>query len=368
MDKINKLAALLAVISSLIVFHAVVFGDVVHPLLSPNTGGGNDLLPLAFYSPETKVGAGLTAIHFFRTAAALDEPRLSNMRMTAVFTQSDEVVVSCVPEIYLGEKYLLKGSISYLDYVDKYFGVGDATAANASENYTSRDAILLLNFQRELVKGVYAGLVYHFRDTRIVSVTNDGLPVQEIVPGSSDGVVSGMGVTASFDSRDNNMFPSRGVYCSATLLDYGRQFRSDYEFTKCEIDLRSYFPVFTSHVIALQNYVKFVNGNAPFQDLPMVGGPNMMRGYYLGRFRDRDLAASQAEYRLPLWRRLSCAEFAGVAATEDRFEDLSFKDLKTTYGFGLRYLVDASKKVNARLDFGFADDSSGVYLTLLEAF
>ena len=31
--------------------------------------------------------------------------------------------------------------------------------------------------------------------------------------------------------------------------------------------------------------------------LAMMGGESMMRGYYLGRFRDKNMLATQAEYR-----------------------------------------------------------------------
>jgi len=48
--------------------------------------------------------------------------------------------------------------------------------------------------------------------------------------------------------------------------------------------------------------------------------------------------------------------------------DISFSNLKYSYGFGLRFLFNRQERINLRADFGFGRDTRGVYFGLEEAF
>jgi hypothetical protein len=49
-------------------------------------------------------------------------------------------------------------------------------------------------------------------------------------------------------------------------------------------------------------------------------------------------------------------------------EAFELSEAKPSGGFGVRYLYNADEGINIRLDFGFAEDSSGFYITAGEAF
>ena len=49
----------------------------------------------------------------------------------------------------------------------------------------------------------------------------------------------------------------------------------------------------------------------------------------------------------------------------DLFE---LKGAKPFGGFGLRYVFSTEERINVRLDFGFAENNSGFYITAGEAF
>jgi outer membrane protein assembly factor BamA len=122
-------------------------------------------------------------------------------------------------------------------------------------------------------------------------------------------------------------------------------------------------------VIALQTYDVFISGEAPFQMLGMLGGSYWMRGYYLGRYRDRNMITAQVEYRFPVWWRFGAVGFAGagdVASDAGKFRADRFKH---SVGCGVRFMFDTRERINARLDFGFgSDDNAGIYAMVLEAF
>lgn len=93
-----------------------------------------------------------------------------------------------------------------------------------------------------------------------------------------------------------------------------------------------------------------------------------MRGYYEGFHRDKQMLGWQMEYRSPTWWRFSMVAFAGNAVVAPSVDDFLWRDIRTTAGMGLRFLADKKRNVNIRLDVGFSRETSGVYLTLGEAF
>ena len=94
----------------------------------------------------------------------------------------------------------------------------------------------------------------------------------------------------------------------------------------------------------------------------------MMRGYYEGRYRDNNYLALQVEYRQYFWKRFGFVVFTSVGDVAERVTSFSLRNLKETYGFGLRFLFDEKQKINLRMDIGFGVGTSGVYFGMEEAF
>ena len=73
---------------------------------------------------------------------------------------------------------------------------------------------------------------------------------------------------------------------------------SDYNLNTFLSDNRFYIPIRENNVLAFQFLGQFTSGNPPFNLLSLMGGESLMRGYYLGRYRDKHMIASQIEYRI----------------------------------------------------------------------
>ena len=94
-----------------------------------------------------------------------------------------------------------------------------------------------------------------------------------------------------------------------------------------------------------------------------------MRGYFQGRFRDKNMAAVQAEFRLPLSARFGMVLFGSAGNVGESPRDLGENDLLTAVGGGLRYRLSKVEAINFRVDLAWGEDgSSGVYFTIREAF
>jgi outer membrane protein assembly factor BamA len=114
-------------------------------------------------------------------------------------------------------------------------------------------------------------------------------------------------------------------------------------------------------------------GEVPFNQLSQMGGKNMMRGYFRGRFRDQNQIAAQVEYRfLPLKlgfsKRLGATVFGGVGDVFEDWNQLSIKDIKWSAGVGARFLLFQQKDVYLRVDYAITPDENGFYIGVGEAF
>jgi len=114
-----------------------------------------------------------------------------------------------------------------------------------------------------------------------------------------------------------------------------------------------------------------MSGDPPFQSLSLLGDSgkqNLMRGYYRGRYRDKNIIVFQTEYRIPLWWRFGAVAFIGVGNVASAFDMFKIKTVKYSYGAGLRFQLDDKEKINLRIDIGFGKETSGFYFTIGEAF
>jgi hypothetical protein len=94
-----------------------------------------------------------------------------------------------------------------------------------------------------------------------------------------------------------------------------------------------------------------------------------MRGYFEGRYRDNIFATAQLEYRQYFWWRLSFVVFAGIGEVAPDLLSFRLRELKPSYGAGLRFLFNKEQRVNLRVDLGFGEDgNSGIYFGIEEAF
>ncbi len=188
------------------------------------------------------------------------------------------------------------------------------------------------------------------------------------MPGSEDGWAIRASLSIARDTRENIIYPTSGgnYQFGASLSD--RFFGSDYDFTSLSLDLRQYVSVFPSQVFALWGLGIVSTGTHPFDQLPQLGGESLLRGYFAGRYRDRDLMAVQAECRVRAWWRFGVVGFAGAGQVSHELSGLRLDEFWTAAGFGIRFLLFRDEGLNLRADWAFGQNSSGFYLGIGEAF
>jgi outer membrane protein assembly factor BamA len=179
--------------------------------------------------------------------------------------------------------------------------------------------------------------------------------------------VVGVGPCFARDSRDDSNFPRRGSQSSFGVTAYRSAWFSDYQFVEIDLDHRMFLPLPANSVLVLQGFGEATIGEPPIELLPALGGPERLRGYFQGRYRDKVYAMTQVEWRVPLFWRFGGAVFAAAGDVLPDLAHLGDLRVKSAGGIGLRLNVGQTQPVNIRLDGAIAPGSTAVYLAIGEA-
>ena len=182
----------------------------------------------------------------------------------------------------------------------------------------------------------------------------------------------GLGLAVVYDTRKNVLNVRRGAFLEVGELFYRRGFGSDFDYRAIVVDGRLYRPLGRpNRILAMQVYGTFQRGTVPFYSLALLGGESLLRGYYLGRYRDKTLLNTQAEVRwLPFGfsRRFGGNIFAGLGTVAPRLAEVQARNMRWVAGGGIQFLLLSSKDVYLRGDLGFTNEGTGLYFSLGQAF
>lgn len=339
------------------------------PIKSPAKIRHTLVLPIIARSIETGWSFGLASASTYHLTPNDTAIRTSNEQALAIYTTRAQLVLAINGSIYFpGERYILNHQFSYSSFPDKFWGLGKQTGDSSKESYKFKQYYVYLHPQRRIGPSLFLGAIYEFQRAFDVQYTPGGLFDKEQIVGRDGYHVSGLGLSITYDTRNNAFSPNRGTMLQFYFDHFMPILGSDYQYTNYVLDFRRFIRITGQQVLALQAYGFFNAGQVPLRSLAYLGGANSMRGYYAGRFRDKNEAVIQAEYRVPLFWRLGAVGFGGVGNVGPEIKDLNFQDCKFSYGGGLRVALNKTEKLNLRLDYGLAKVSRGFYLQLGEAF
>ncbi len=325
--------------------------------------------PFVYYTPETETAFGATVGYYFRTAQDSTRDWPSSLAPVVIYTQKKQFITALGGDVYLsGGRYHLVAGISYLRFPNTFWGVGNEAPDSAEEDFTARSLAVGAVLQQRVAPDWYAGFALGLAHRVLTEVERGGLLATHAVPGTADGWVIGAGVQVDRDTRDSNVYPTRGSFLRFAASRNDARLGSDYDFSAFTLDMRRYLPLGPWQVLALRAVGLGTTGTPPFDLLPALGGDTLLRGYFAGRYRDRDLLAFQAEARTPCWRRLGAVAFLAAGQVARDPQELSAGAFHAAGGFGLRFLLSRDEHLNLRADWGVGQGDTGFYLGIGEIF
>lgn len=330
-------------------------------------------LPNIGYSPDTKLVLGAFMLAQFKPKRAGEETRPSNLMASAAFTFEKQTSIETYYNIiFPQEKWLWNGATFFQRWPIRYWGVGPDTQVEDEITIDYRNIAFEQSLYRSINNAIYIGPKVHFRhmyDVNYESDDNEPLDAPNVTGGEGSTNL-GIGLGGTWDKRNSILTPTENHYVEFSALFYSPNWLGDFSFQTYTLDVRKYFDFDTQGktVLAFQSISKLNKGEVPFRDMSLLGGSKMMRGYIEGRFRDKVGLQIQTEYRQMIKGRFGMVLFAATGNVAPNLSDLEMSKTKWTLGTGLRYNINKVDPTFIRIDYGFGKDTSGLYLTLGEAF
>ncbi len=332
------------------------------------------LFPTASFSPETNVELGINGLYVYK-AKERKENRLSEITGFTFYTLKNQYGLNLDHAIYTDhDKYFLLGEFKVKSFPLKYYGIGSHAKPKELAIVNGIDFILKERILRRLGESVFTGLELGFVNLSKVTLDNNiinSFENQDEIIGLNGSTNVSVGWGFIYNNIHNILNARHGVYSEWAFLHSNKVWGSDYTFTNFFADNRFYHSVSERNVLAAQLFTRVGVGDVPFNQLSLMGGDRMMRGYYLGRFRDKTMIASQVEYRMlpfSFLKRWGMAFFLATANVSPSVKDVSLSGFKVAGGSGLRFLIFPKKDIFARIDVAFTDEGSAFYVRIGEVF
>ncbi|WP_026756048.1 BamA/TamA family outer membrane protein [Sediminibacter sp. Hel_I_10] len=329
--------------------------------------------PVVSYSPETDFGFGIGAKYLFKFNGSGEETRVSNMPMTLQYTLNQQFFLYSGFEVFTNqEEWVIEGNLLFQNYPRLYYGIGSDTPDSAEEQYDYYQFLLEPIFLKQLFhRYLFIGAGFRYNHIYKTEFDPEGLIAQEAINGFDGSTSVGAEVAMLYDSRSNILNAQNGWYLEFTHGIYGKVLGGTNSFNLTRFDLRHYIDVSKKNndIIGVQVLGRFSRADLPFSEYAFFGSSEIMRGYQEGRFVDRDLLATQVEYRKNFEdTRWGLVGFIGTGDVYHNVNQFQFKNLKPNYGVGARFMIDKQENLNLRFDLGFGKGTNGFYLGISEAF
>lgn len=336
------------------------------------------VLPLVFRSPETKWAFGVSSSISFKTSHKNDSlTRTSTIQVLGMYTlrnQNVEVIDATI--FFPKEEYILTCQISHSFYPDRYWGIGQSSSDIPKpksgpdiRDYSFEQLYFYPHIKKKIAKDIFIGALYEFQKVYHIQSNKESLFDTAQVFGKTDHIMSGLGSSISYDTRNSSYWPTKGLLIQGTFTYFNSYLGSTYNDLKTTVDVRYFKKLFRNTVVAAQLYNYTNTGQPPIRELAMLGGPGNMRGLYQGRFRDNNMTTLIAEYRIPVWKRFSAVVFGGIGNVYRKISELVNNTPKHSFGGGIRFALLPKEKLNIRVDYGYYNQNNqGFYFTVGECF
>lgn len=336
-------------------------GPGVTPLLAPipfkNTqvGWGLALMAGAIhrFDPDTTVKPSIGAVGGFYT----ENGSWGLMAMEMARLQRDT--------------WRLRGMAGHMSFRYDFYGVGEAAGEAGISVPLQQDFDLGYgSFVRRIVPGFYAGPTLLWMHTKVglrdpSQAGSAPLPEDDT---SADLVAPGL--EGELDTRDNDYWPESGSFGKLKASFFSEGLGSSLAFQHYMAGWSWYGRMPAPRLVLATNVnAAAAAGDVPFYALPSIGsGRFALRGYTMGRYRDRVMAAGQAELRYRFQGRLGAVVFGGFGLVAPDASGIFDAQLLPAGGLGARYRLVEKFPLHMRLDLAWGRDETLFYFSVGEAF
>lgn len=332
------------------------------------------IYPVFGYQPETKFAFGVISFIVYDSDGEEHDEyyRPSTISPYFLYTLNNQMLIAIDFDLFFKNGYFLDVKPRFYKYPDFFYGIGNSNNIDQEEIYINEFLRVDGRFMKFINKNLSLGLRYDIQNNRLYDFEEDGQLIRGDIFGTEGGLNIALGPTAQIDSRDNILYPSRGIFARAEISFYATAFGGDFNYTNFILDFRKYLSIKNEkNILAFQAAGNFTSGDeVPFYKLQKVGGDARLRGIENSNlYLDKQSFWVQAEYRRKLFWRFGGVAFAGFGDVAPGLDEFRFNELKYVAGLGGRFQAMKDEKLNIRLDAGIGRGGQyAFYLSIKEAF
>ena len=336
------------------------------------------------YTPEASFGVGGAVLASFRMNKQDTISQRSFLPAGLNLSINGTIVVAGAGTFFFNEnRFRIYMNYGYRNEPSHYYGKGFEKAENlergdSTTRFHRSYFQLYPRFVWEVRPHFYLGGLFDLNYTKVSDVN----PVMEEDPYFQQFKRKyfnvGIGGLIQYDTRDDVATPTRGMLLGANFKLFGKYWGGAYNYEIIELEYRQFKNVFRPRsTLAWIAKSQIGLGDIPFTELPTFGSPFDLRGYYMGKYRDKSMAYGIVEYRHMFgspakyksgnfWAKFGFVAWVGTGTIGETPFD--WNKWKLNFGAGLRFQMQPGK--NFRLDVGKEPGQPGmqVYMNMTEAF
>ena len=336
------------------------------------------------YTPEASFGVGGAVLASFRMNKQDTISQRSFLPAGLNLSINGTIVVAGAGTFFFNEnRFRIYMNYGYRNEPSHYYGKGFEKAENlergdSTTRFHRSYFQLYPRFVWEVRPHFYLGGLFDLNYTKVSDVN----PVMEEDPYFQQFKRKyfnvGIGGLIQYDTRDDVATPTRVMLLGANFKLFGKYWGGAYNYEIIELEYRQFKNVFRPRsTLAWIAKSQIGLGDIPFTELPTFGSPFDLRGYYMGKYRDKSMAYGIVEYRHMFgspakyksgnfWAKCGFVAWVGTGTIGETPFD--WNKWKLNFGAGLRFQMQPGK--NFRLDVGKEPGQPGmqVYMNMTEAF
>lgn len=319
------------------------------------------------YASDTGLGLGLVASALYSTDRSDSTLEKSNASLYSDMTTKGFLMIGIRGNnIFPKKRYRLDYRLYVYTFPSYLWGFSYPQSDNDDNKskYSRTKFEVMARFLIPINRYSYLGPIARYQYVHAYKLKDQAPQLLEGLPKTVSDF--GVGVSYTFDSRDFMLNASRGWFMQLDLTTNPTFLGNNNTYWSAELQLATYRKAWRGAIIAGELHTRQSTGQVPWPMLADVGSSNRMRGYYEGRYRDKNVIDAQVELRQHIWHRNGIVLWLGAAEVFPRYSDMRFSRILPNAGVGYRWQF--KKGVNVRLDYGFSRNGTGFIFNINEAF
>lgn len=338
------------------------------PLLSSNPTSG------------TGIGAAATALY------TVDDSAPSQVLVGGQYTDSKSYSIVALNRMYFDSDRWQSKTLAAYVYNNTSYNISEEWLPSLPPLLNDKTVAFNVNIFAALQQFLYlvrpswyVGGQLFYIDQRFDALNGAGELFLK-TKGISNSKRGGYGMNIAYDTRSKKekLYPMHSTWIDLTMNHFPIIFGAVKNYYNGVLNARKYISGLKKEdVVAMQLYVQASSKYTPDGALAALGARNILRGFPIGKYKARNMAALQGEYRYRIattrWR---ASLFGGAAVLNggsygngSHFNREGDNGEYYSSGVGVHYILSKKENLDYRLNVAYSSDKeTSVYASINQAF